>query len=101
MPPMIDQTKCKICGLCAQICPLDVFAKENDAEVVQFDSMVFGVSTKDKRNSFIKKYRKYFKFDLQKKIFFSYKIQYNPDNTFPYSFGGECSIKSIKQKNKK
>lgn len=36
MPPMIDQTKCKICGLCAQICPLDVFAKENDAVVVAY-----------------------------------------------------------------
>ncbi len=24
MPPVIDETKCVKCGLCAQICPLDV-----------------------------------------------------------------------------
>lgn len=49
------------------------FAKENDAEVVQFDSMAFGVSTKDKRNSFIKKYRKEFNFDLRKKDIFNWR----------------------------
>ena len=49
------------------------FAKEKNAEVVQFDSMTFGVSTKDKRNSFIKKYRKEFKFDLQKKDIFNWR----------------------------
>ena len=24
MPPVIEKTKCKKCGYCAQICPLDV-----------------------------------------------------------------------------
>ena len=49
------------------------FAKEKNAEVVQFDSMTFGVSTKDKRNSFIKKYRKEFNFNLQKKDVFNWQ----------------------------
>ena len=49
------------------------FAKEKNAEVVQFDSMTFGVSTKDKRNSFIKKYRKEFNFNLQKKDVFNWR----------------------------
>ena len=25
MPPIIDKTKCIRCGVCAEICPLDVF----------------------------------------------------------------------------
>jgi adenylylsulfate reductase subunit B len=25
MPPLIDRKKCKRCGLCAEICPEDVF----------------------------------------------------------------------------
>ena len=49
------------------------FAKEKNAEVVQFDYITFGVSTKDKRNSFIKKYRKEFNFDLQKNNVFNWR----------------------------
>jgi adenylylsulfate reductase, subunit B len=29
MPPIIDTQKCKPCGLCAQICPTDVFSRGN------------------------------------------------------------------------
>jgi len=29
MPPIIDQSKCKKCTLCVQICPLDVFEKND------------------------------------------------------------------------
>jgi len=29
MPPIVDTQKCKPCGLCAQICPTDVFARGN------------------------------------------------------------------------
>ena len=25
MPPIISRTKCKVCGICADICPTDVF----------------------------------------------------------------------------
>ncbi|AGA68991.1 4Fe-4S protein [Desulfitobacterium dichloroeliminans LMG P-21439] len=28
MPPVIDQNKCNKCGICAQICPLDVIRVE-------------------------------------------------------------------------
>lgn len=38
MPPIIDKTKCTNCGLCAQICPLDVIRvkkkEDNKKEVV-------------------------------------------------------------------
>ena len=49
------------------------FAKEKNAEVVQFDYMIFGESTKNKKNSFIKKYCKEFKFNLQKKDVFNWR----------------------------
>ena len=32
MPPVIDKEKCVKCGLCAQICPLDVIKVEKKAE---------------------------------------------------------------------
>lgn len=31
MPPVIDKEKCVECGLCVQICPLDVFRYQKDA----------------------------------------------------------------------
>lgn len=37
MPPVIDQAKCNKCGLCAQICPLDVIkvvVKDQEKEIV-------------------------------------------------------------------
>lgn len=34
MPPIICKEKCKKCTLCAQICPLDVFAVEKSGDVV-------------------------------------------------------------------
>ena len=49
------------------------YAEEKNANVVQFDSMTFGNSTIDKRNSFIKKYRMEFKFDLSKKQEFNWR----------------------------
>ena len=33
MPPIVDTQKCKPCGLCAQICPTDVFARVNPKAV--------------------------------------------------------------------
>ena len=36
MPPMIDQAKCRACGLCMQICPLDVFTKREEKIVVAY-----------------------------------------------------------------
>ena len=32
MPPIIDNSKCKPCGLCADICPTDVFLRGNPKE---------------------------------------------------------------------
>lgn len=29
MPPVIDERKCRTCGYCAQICPLDVLYLDN------------------------------------------------------------------------
>ena len=36
MPPMIDQAKCRVCGLCMQICPLDVFTKKEEKIIVAY-----------------------------------------------------------------
>jgi adenylylsulfate reductase, subunit B len=33
MPPIIDNDKCKPCGICADICPTDVFFRGNIKEV--------------------------------------------------------------------
>ena len=33
MPPVIDDNKCKKCGICADICPVDVFYGSNAKEV--------------------------------------------------------------------
>jgi adenylylsulfate reductase, subunit B len=32
MPPVIDDKKCKKCGICADICPVDVFYGSNPKE---------------------------------------------------------------------
>lgn len=32
MPPIIDRNKCTGCGICADICPLDVFCHDENAE---------------------------------------------------------------------
>lgn len=32
MPPVIDEKKCVKCGLCAQICPMDVIKVEKKNE---------------------------------------------------------------------
>lgn len=32
MPPVIDETRCLKCGLCAEICPLDVIRVKKEAE---------------------------------------------------------------------
>jgi adenylylsulfate reductase subunit B len=38
MPPVIDEKKCNKCGICADICPLDVFygSKDGDIPVVSY-----------------------------------------------------------------
>ncbi|MFV0527288.1 MAG: ferredoxin family protein [Lachnospiraceae bacterium] len=33
MPPIIDEKKCRRCGLCAQICGLDVFGPQEQGTV--------------------------------------------------------------------
>ena len=35
MPPIIDKQKCKKCGKCAQICPLDVYGPSKPGEIAQ------------------------------------------------------------------
>lgn len=30
MPPLIDRSKCVACGVCIEICPLQVFRKDRD-----------------------------------------------------------------------
>lgn len=36
MPPLINQKDCIQCGICVDICPLDVIKKENDVIVVKY-----------------------------------------------------------------
>lgn len=33
--PVIDDAKCTVCGTCVDVCPVRVFAKENDKIVVK------------------------------------------------------------------
>ena len=33
MPPVITKEKCSGCGICADVCPLDVFSKEKQDKV--------------------------------------------------------------------
>ncbi|MCI5901031.1 MAG: 4Fe-4S binding protein [Blautia sp.] len=34
MPPIIDRTKCVQCGICAQICPLDVIRVKGEKKEI-------------------------------------------------------------------
>ena len=36
MPPVIDQEKCTVCGVCGEICPLDVIHAEGKAMEVRY-----------------------------------------------------------------
>ena len=36
MPPLINQEKCIRCGICVDICPLDVIKKDHDTIVVKY-----------------------------------------------------------------
>lgn len=36
MPPIIDEKKCVKCGVCTQICPLDVIKREDEKIVVKY-----------------------------------------------------------------
>jgi adenylylsulfate reductase subunit B len=36
MPPVIDQEKCTVCGVCGEICPLDVIHTEGDKMDVRY-----------------------------------------------------------------
>jgi len=33
MPPVIDETKCKVCGTCVDVCAEDVYFASEDGEV--------------------------------------------------------------------
>jgi adenylylsulfate reductase, subunit B len=35
MPPLIDQSSCTQCGMCAQICPLDVIHVEKNNQTTE------------------------------------------------------------------
>lgn len=36
MPPLINQNNCIQCGICVEICPLDVIKRDNDEIVVKY-----------------------------------------------------------------
>lgn len=39
--PKIDKTKCNICGICVQICPMEVFEK-SEKEIIVKDGKCIG-----------------------------------------------------------
>lgn len=36
MPPIVQKERCLVCGLCAEICPMNVLSKENDQIIVKY-----------------------------------------------------------------
>lgn len=36
MPPLIDKNSCVTCGICVEICPLDVLKQENNHILVKY-----------------------------------------------------------------
>ena len=36
MPPLVNEEKCVGCGICIEICPLDVLKKENNKAIVKY-----------------------------------------------------------------
>jgi len=40
--PVINSSKCTSCGNCVEICPLTVFAKENDKVIVKKEKECIG-----------------------------------------------------------
>ena len=36
MPPVIDRNKCTVCGVCAEICGMDILKKIDDRIVVRY-----------------------------------------------------------------
>ena len=43
MPPVIDDKKCNKCGICADLCPVDVFygSKEKEIPVISYGEDCF------------------------------------------------------------
>ena len=36
MPPWVNEEQCVGCGICIEICPLDVLKRENDKAIVKY-----------------------------------------------------------------
>lgn len=36
MPPIIQKEQCAVCGLCTEICPMNVLSKENEEIIVKY-----------------------------------------------------------------